>query len=208
MAYTSFPIRAVLSYLLSALCVAALHGADKKVLLIAGPPSHGPGAHEHNAGVLLLQKCLSGVKGLKADVRLGGWPKDDAAFTGVDAIIIYADGQDRHIALQNDNLARLDQVLSKGVGLGFAHYAVDVLPGTAGQAMQRWLGGFYENEFSVNPMWKPEFATFPQHPVTRGVQPFATDDEWYYHMRFREGMKGVTPILTAMPPKETITSRQ
>ena len=37
------------------------------------------------------------------------------------------------------------------------------------------------------------------HPITRGVKPFAADDEWYYHMRFREGMSGVTPILTAMP---------
>ena len=26
-------------------------------------------------------------------------------------------------------------------------------------------------------------------------------DEWYYHMKFRDGMKGVTPILSALPPK-------
>src|SRR5690606_27727848 len=45
---------------------------------------------------------------------------------------------------------------------------------------------------------------FPDHPIANGVKPFETDDEWYYHMRFREGMKGVTPILTAMPPKETL----
>ena len=33
--------------------------ADKKfVVMIAGKSSHGPGAHEHNAGVLLLAKCL------------------------------------------------------------------------------------------------------------------------------------------------------
>src|SRR5205807_959072 len=25
-------------------------------------------------------------------------------------------------------------------------------------------------------------------------------DEWYYHMRFREEMKGVTPLLSAIPP--------
>ena len=39
--------------------------------------------------------------------------------------------------------------------------------------------------------------------MTRGVHPFETNDEWYYHMRFREGMKGVTPILTAVPPDST-----
>jgi hypothetical protein len=35
------------------------------------------------------------------------------------------------------------------------------------------------------------------------VQPFKTEDEWYFHMRFREGMKGVTPILTAVPGPST-----
>ena len=44
----------------------------------------------------------------------------------------------------------------------------------------------------------------PDHPVTRGVKPFAVNDEWYYHMRFAEGMKGVTPILSALPPLKTI----
>ena len=37
------------------------------------------------------------------------------------------------------------------------------------------------------------------------MKPFEINDEWYYHMRFRDGMKGVTPILTALPPKETLS---
>ncbi|MFM8892146.1 MAG: ThuA domain-containing protein, partial [Planctomycetia bacterium] len=41
------------------------------------------------------------------------------------------------------------------------------------------------------------------HPITRGVKPFETSDEWYYHMRFPEPMAGVTPILTAVPPDST-----
>jgi Trehalose utilisation len=51
----------------------------------------------------------------------------------------------------------------------------------------------------VNPMWTPEFKTFPSHPVTRGVKPFAVLDEWYFNMRWKEDMKGVTPILVAKP---------
>jgi hypothetical protein len=35
------------------------------------------------------------------------------------------------------------------------------------------------------------------------VKPFTTNDEWYYHMRFREPMAGVTPILKATPPDST-----
>ena len=49
----------------------------KKLLLIAGRPSHGPGLHEFNAGCLLLQKKLDGFPNLEVDVQLGGWPKDD-----------------------------------------------------------------------------------------------------------------------------------
>lgn len=38
---------------------ASLGAADKKnVLLIAGRPSHGPGEHEHNAGIQLLAAGL------------------------------------------------------------------------------------------------------------------------------------------------------
>jgi hypothetical protein len=40
--------------------------------------------------------------------------------------------------------------------------------------------------------------------VTRGVKPFSVNDEWYYHMRFVADMKGVTPILSALPPLKTI----
>ena len=38
----------------------ALDAAAKapKVVLIAGKPSHGPGDHEFNAGITLLDKCL------------------------------------------------------------------------------------------------------------------------------------------------------
>lgn len=198
--------RALFAGVVSAFCAAALQGADKKVLLIAGPPSHGPGQHEHNAGVLLLQKCLVGVPGLQTDVRLGGWPKDDAAFNGVDAIIIFADGGVRHIAIQDDNLKRLDQALSKGAGLGLLHYAVEPTLEKGQTEFLRWVGGAFEINWSVNPHWNAEFKSLPRHPITRGVKPFTILDEWYFNMRFAEGQKGLTPILVAVPDAST-TSR-
>jgi hypothetical protein len=187
-------------------CAAALHAADKEVLLIAGPPSHGPGQHEHNAGVLLLQKCLANVPGLKSEVALGGWPKDDAVFNNVDAIIIFADGGSRHIALQGENLKRLDQALSQGAGLGLLHYAVEPTLEKGQPEFLKWIGGAFEIHWSVNPHWHAEFKQLPKHPITRGVKPFTILDEWYFNMRFVEGRKGVTPILVAVPDAST-TSR-
>ena len=36
---------------------------------------------------------------------------------------------------------------------------------------------------------------------------YFANDEWYFHMRFAEDMKGVTPILSAVAPKSTMKRR-
>jgi type 1 glutamine amidotransferase len=199
--------------IVAAAIVAALpvRGADKRIILIAGKPSHPPGTHEFRAGSLLLQKALSGVPGVSVQVYDGGWPSkmvngvrtdDDAALDGADAVLIYADGGRGNPAIQGNRIALLDALAAKGVGLGFAHYAVEVPTGAPGDAMLRWIGGFYEDHYSVNPMWTPPFDKLPDHPVTRGVKPFATHDEWYFNMRWSTDpavQKRVTPILVATP---------
>ena len=191
--------------------IAADQAAPKRIVLIAGRPSHGPGMHEHRAGSMLLQKALSGHPGVTVDVFTNGWPTktvdeklvdDHAALDGAAAIFIYADGGKGHPALQGDRLKVLDGLAATGVGLGFAHYAVEVPGGTAGDTMHRWLGGYYETNHSVNPMWSPEFAKFPSHPVTRGVGPFSNRDEWYFNMRWPEDgarKTRITPLLLAAP---------
>lgn len=185
---------------------AAAVAADRKVLLVAGGPSHGPGAHEHNAGVLLLQKCLAGVTGLKAEVALGGWPANPQVFEGIDALVIYCDGGVRHLALQEDRLALLGRVLGKGAGLGLIHYAVEPTLDNGQKEFLGWIGGAYEIHWSVNPHWDARFTSLPAHPITRGVKPFTLRDEWYFNMRFVPEQRGVTPILVAIPDAST-TSR-
>ncbi|MFN6104177.1 MAG: ThuA domain-containing protein [Planctomycetaceae bacterium] len=66
------------------------------------------------------------------------------------------------------------------------------------------MGGYFETNWSVNPHWTAKFETLPNHPITRGVKPFEINDEWYYHMRFRDKLERVTPILTAVPPASTL----
>jgi type 1 glutamine amidotransferase len=105
--------------------------------------------------------------------------------------------------MANKHLAEIDPLARKGVGIGAIHYAVETVTGDPGKAFLDWMGGYFEINWSVNPHWTAKFEKLPEHAVTRGVKPFETNDEWYYHMRFREGMKGVTPILTAVPPDKT-----
>jgi hypothetical protein len=95
------------------------------------------------------------------------------------------------------------KLMDKGVGLACLHYAVEVPKGEAGDRLKEWIGGYFETFWSVNPHFRAEFKSFPEHAVARGLKPFAIDDEWYYHMRFVDNMEGVTPILTAVPPDST-----
>ena len=174
----------------------------RTVLLVAGRPSHGPGEHEHNAGVLLLARALTGVPAVETRLALNGWPSDPAVLDGVDAIVFVADGGRRHPAL-GDALDRLRPLMERGVGLGLVHYATEPTSTQGGPELLAWAGGFFEVNRSVNPRWEASFETLPKHPVTRGVRPFRLGDEWYFHLRFAD--KGVTPLLTAVPPAETMT---
>jgi len=185
-----------------------------KLVLIAGKPSHPPGMHEFKAGTMLLEKCLASVTNLLVDRHEMGWVKDEATFADADAVVIYADGGKGHPAVQGTHLETIQKLIDKGVGFGVMHYGVEVVPELGGKEFQAWLGGHYENSFSCNPIWEPNFAAFPEHPITRGVKPFQIDDEWYFNMRFRPafkdgivaaedaGMKFV-PILVATPPDAT-----
>jgi len=83
------------------------------------------------------------------------------------------------------------------------HYAVEITK-EYGQYFLDWVGGYFEMHYSVNPFWTAKFTEFPKLPVTSGVKPFETRDEWYYHMRFKENDKNLIPILKILPPKETL----
>lgn len=175
----------------------------KRVAFIAGVRSHGFAAHEHNAGCLLLADALKkGMPNIDAVVYSGGWPKDPNALDGFDCIVMYSDGGGGHMV--NRNLDQVEKLVKEGVGIVCIHYAVEVPKGKEGDTFLRWIGGYFEPNWSVNPHWTANFTKFPNHPISRGLQPFSVNDEWYFHMRFQPEMKGVTPILTDIPPESTM----
>lgn len=181
-------------------CGSALAAEKTKIVLVAGRPSHGPGEHEFNAGTLLLQKCLQeNVPSVDAVVVKGGWPEDESVFEGAAGLVFYMDGGAGHPIAQGDHLAKIGALMDKGVGLMCMHYAVEVLADRGGAEFKKWIGGYYETKWSCNPMWEPDYQTFPNHPIAEGVQGFKIRDEWYMTMRFRDNMEGITPVLTAAP---------
>jgi len=186
----------------------------QKLVLIAGKPSHPPGMHEFRAGTMLLEKCLKSVPNLVVDRHEMGWVSDEKTFADADAVVIYADGGGKHPAVVDGHLESLRTLMTKGVGFGCMHYGVEIVPADASKEFQEWLGGHYENAYSCNPIWDAKYTELPKHAITRGVEPFTTKDEWYFHMRFRpafdhgvkpaeDGEAKFAPILVATPSDAT-----
>jgi type 1 glutamine amidotransferase len=182
---------------------ATTFAADKKIVFIAGNPSHRSGDHEHRAGCLLLQACLTNVPGVVTTVHSNGWPKDLSAFTDAAAVVVYCDGGAGHPLLREERKQFFRSLMDRGVGLALLHYGVEPTKENGQAEFLDWIGGAFEIHWSVNPFWVADFKTLPNHPIARGVTPFQIEDEWYFNMRFRDGLKGVTPILSAVPPRST-----
>ena len=177
----------------------------KKVVFVAGRRSHGT-AHTNTTRDVC---CSLGIfrtiwTAMKRSFTKNGWPKEGmAAFEGADCVVVYCDGGGGHVL--NPHVDEFDKLMDKGVGLVCIHYAVETPKGKTGDAFLNWMGGYFEAHWSVNPHWDADFKSLPSHEITRGVKPFKINDEWYFHMRFRDDMKGVTPILSAHPPESTMS---
>lgn len=175
----------------------------KKIVLIPGNDSHGVGDHEHLGGCQLLARLLNeNVPEVNAVVTEQGWPKDTTILNDAAAIVMYSDGGEAHMVIPH--MQHIDQLMKKGAGLVNLHYAVEIPKGDRGNYFLQWVGGYFETNYSVNPFWTARFDSFPNHPVTRGVQPFEARDEWYYHMRFVENDNNLVHILATLPPSSTL----
>jgi hypothetical protein len=118
--------------------------ADKKsIVMIAGKPSHGPGQHEHNAGIQLLKKCLEQGAAEQVDIKYhlnGEWPSQEE-LSKADTVVIYSDGGGGHPALQEGRLAQLDTEMKRGCGFLTIHYAVEPTIEKGNKEFIDWMGG-------------------------------------------------------------------
>ncbi len=194
----------------------------KKIVFIADPDTHGgPGNHEFKAGAIYMARTLNAtypncyavvhpggrwpggtfkVDGATLPKKTGGvWPKD---IGHADCYVVLLN----HGGKAAED-AEIQAAVERGAGFMAIHYGVEVNKGKQGNNYLKWAGGYFEAYWSVNPFWVPKFDKIPDHETTRGVKPFSINDEWYYHMRFVEDMKGVTPILSAVAPVETVSKR-
>ena len=173
--------------------------------MIGAKPSHGPGQHEHNADIFAFQKWINTVKGVHATAVYETWPEDASLLDKASAILVDCDGGDGGMLFQGDRIAQLQKAAARGAGIMLYHWCIEPPASTFHQEMLDLIGGYFELNYSVNPEFTADITTIPKHQITRGVTPFQALDEWYYNLRFREGMKGITPILSAIPPASSLS---
>jgi len=179
----------------------------KKVVLIAGKASHKRGEHEHEKGVLLLKHCLDtspNIEGIETEVVLNGWPDDPDILDDADTILVYADGWEVHPLFSTPECReKIGALMSQGTGLVCIHFALAPPRNEEAEALfLKWLGGYYKDGYSKNPVSEPDVTPASDHPICRGLKPYSTREEFYYQIRFGEDEQRVTPIVTARLPKE------
>jgi hypothetical protein len=170
----------------------------KKIVFVADTGTHGArGNHEFLAGAVYLARTINAEypNAYAVVYTKEKWPRD---LKHADSIIVLLN----HGASAVNSAVK--EATQHGAGFMAIHWGVEVDKGEQAENYLKWMGGYFEPFWSVNPWWTPEFKEIPKHETTRGVKPFTINDEWYYHMRFVDDMKGVTPILAAVPPLNTI----
>jgi type 1 glutamine amidotransferase len=177
-------------------------GETKKILFLAGEPSHGWNAHEFVAGSELLADCLNqSGKGIEAIVSQG-WPTESSLLEDLAAVVLYTDGEDLHVAKGHTETLR--SLHNKGAGMVVLHYALEGADQDMNEFYLDSIGGYFEVDWSVNPQWVLREAILGEHAVNSGVDEYLTEDEWYFHMRFRERMNGIAPILSTRPTEKEL----
>jgi trehalose utilization protein len=199
---TAIKARLMLGLLLTAAAFAA--EPARHVLFVVGPKSHDRDIHEFPRGAALLAEALnrSGLP-VSAEVSLG-WPTTESKVLAADLLVIYADGDEANVA--HGHAAVLRQRLKAGRALAVLHFALE--PAADDDALREIfrdaIGGFFEVNWSVNPVWAMNTSPVAGHPAARGVGPLGVQDEIYLHLRFRENSRGIEPLLLALPPADML----
>lgn len=174
-----------------------------KIVLIAGSNYFKPGEHEYIAGCAALADLLRQSPGV-APVLAIDWPKKTETLQGAKSVVMFFDGGKQHGLLTGDRFAQIQELADAQVGIVGLHQIVD-FPKDLGDRGKSLLGATFKLGSSKRAHWVQEFKTFPEHPITRGVTPFSIDDGFLWKLDFVPDRKGVTPLMSAIGPKDTTT---
>ena len=157
------------------------------------------GHHDYLAGCSLLASLLEQTPGVRTIVVRDGWPEDERVLDAVRSLVIYTGGGRKLPLLGSPGRVEcLQRLVDRGVGLVMIHQAVSYPLELAGRAAS-WIGGAHVAGRSNRGHWPTHHREFPEHPVTRGVEPWKIRDGWLNEIQFTDGLRGVTPLVWSGP---------
>lgn len=179
--------------------------ADRKVFVFfTDDGEHGWMQHENTAGAILFAKRLAAaVPGSESIVLRDTFP-DEALLAKASSVILFCSGTDRHPLNEPAKRQSLEAAMKANKGLVCIHWALEAGNAEGSEFLKHHLGGYFEVNYSVNPMWKADYKEIPGHEVTRGISPFSIYDEFYFNIRFPEVPGKRENLLSAIPPKRVI----
>ncbi|HYG76610.1 MAG TPA: ThuA domain-containing protein [Planctomycetota bacterium] len=184
--------------------------APRKIVLIAGKKSHGPGAHDYERTMRLFKVMLDNsnvAERILVEEHENGWPEDPTTLESAHSVIFYSDGRDGDKYADvpfvlGTRMAFLDKQIQRGCGFMTLHFSTFVND-KEGEKVLDWNGGFFDWEgepgkrqwySKISAGKSVELAT-PEHPIARGVaKSIPLNDEVYWKIRFKENDKRLTPI--------------
>lgn len=183
---------------------------EKRIVLIAGAKSHGPGEHEYIKTVRLLKTMFDNsnvAKSIETDIVLNGWPQDERLLDSADLILTISDGQDGDLYapvpfMLPGRMAVMEKQMKRGCGFATVHFST-FAPDSLGKKIIEWGGYFDWQGDDGKKAWYSAIQTketavrlpSPTHPVVRGVQSFTIKDEFYYNIRFNPEDSRFRPLL-------------
>jgi len=194
----------------------------RKIVLIAGKKSHGPGEHEYLKTVKLLKVLLDrspNLHGVQTEIYFNGWPDDPKTLDTADTIVVISDGQDhdespRVPIFTPERIRIVEKQMARGCGFVTFHFSTFISYEYADQVLE-WNGGFYEWDEKrgrtslIKTVETDVKLGAPGHPILNGVQPFHFKDEFYYQIRFRQNDARLrlilqVPALSPVPEDQAV----
>jgi type 1 glutamine amidotransferase len=166
---------------------------------------------------------MENLSGVQADV-VEGWPEQSLRDAASTIVFIGDMFPPNRLPNPQQNLADLDAMMQRGVGIVCVHYATglhgdDVKP-DGDHPLLRWMGGYFANRSC--PHHESIARIFPaatitpaatEHPVSRGWKEFTLHDEPYINNYFGADGNQLAPNVTALaismlppesPKRETV----
>lgn len=203
-------MKVLLSTAIAIVCVLASvpesRAEPRKVVLIGGAKSEkGAGLHDYPNGVRTLRRLVESSPDAQGKLQVvaypDGWPADARALDDVATVVWYFDGNMAHPLRDPTRRAAFEAAMRRGAGLVALHQASTVAV-DEDLGLPRWLGAVRRGMFDRSTQWAELSPASPEHPASRGLQPFAYRDEFYPTFRYAQDGGKLTPILkTVLHPQ-------